>query len=168
MAIPILVIHWQILLFIVLPASLMVMLQQGVFPANASGPFVLLTIILIIWINDIFAYLTGISFGRHKLFSRISPKKTWEGSIGGLLASMLAAWILGSYTTWIPTEHSILLALIIVVTGSLGDLIESMLKRQSGIKDSGKILPGHGGVLDRFDATFFSVPFVFIYLFLTN
>ncbi len=164
----ILIIHWQILLFIVLPSSMMVMLQQGSIPENASGPFVLLAVILLIWINDIFAYLTGISFGRHKLFSRISPKKTWEGSIGGLIASILAAWIAGSYTSWIPAESVVPLALIIVITGSLGDLIESMLKRESGIKDSGNLIPGHGGVLDRFDATYFAVPFVFIYLYLTS
>lgn len=164
----ILVIHWQILLFIVLPSSMMVMLQQGSIPENASGPFVLLAVILLIWINDIFAYLTGISIGRHKLFSRISPKKTWEGSIGGMIASILAAWIAGSYTSWIPAESAVPLALIIVITGSLGDLIESMLKRESGFKDSGNLIPGHGGVLDRFDATYFAVPFVFIYLYLTS
>lgn len=164
----ILLVHWQILFFIVLPASLMIFLQQGRLPENTSGPFVLLTIILLIWVNDIFAYLTGISIGRHKLFSRISPKKTWEGSIGGLLASIGAAWLIARYASWINPETAIPLALIIVVTGSFGDLIESMLKRQSGIKDSGKLIPGHGGVLDRFDATFFSVPFAFAYLYITS
>ncbi len=162
----ILVVHWQILFFIVLPASLMVFMQQGRLPENASGPFVMLTIILLIWINDIFAYLSGISFGRHKLFSRISPKKTWEGSIGGLFASLISAWFLARYTSWLNPDTAMPLAFIIVITGSFGDLIESMLKRQSGIKDSGKLIPGHGGVLDRFDATFFSVPFAFTYLYL--
>ncbi|MBK9291245.1 MAG: phosphatidate cytidylyltransferase [Bacteroidetes bacterium] len=164
----ILIVHWQILIFIALPASLMVFLQQGHIPAASSGAYTLLSIILLIWINDIFAYLTGISFGKHKLFSRISPKKTWEGTIGGLLASLAAAWAIGRYIGWIAQADAIPLALIIVVSGSLGDLTESMLKRQSGIKDSGRLIPGHGGILDRFDASFFAVPAAFVYLFLTT
>lgn len=164
----ILVVHWQNLIFIALPASLMIFLQRGTYPEGIAGPYLLLSVILLIWINDIFAYLSGISLGRHKLFSRISPKKTWEGSLGGLIACIAAAWALAQYTNWIETWSAIPLALIIVVSGSFGDLVESMLKRQSGIKDSGKLLPGHGGVLDRFDATFFSMPFVFAYLYLIN
>lgn len=163
----ILSVHWQILFFIVLPASLMIILQDGALLSEFTSPFLLLSIVLLIWINDIFAYLFGISVGRHKLFSRISPKKTWEGSLGGLLASLVAAYLMAKSTPWIEHEKAMPLAFIIVITGSLGDLIESMLKRQSGIKDTGTLIPGHGGVLDRFDATFFAMPFVFAYLFLT-
>ncbi|MFA8450623.1 MAG: phosphatidate cytidylyltransferase [Bacteroidales bacterium] len=125
---------------------------------------IILGFFLLIWINDIFAYLTGSLIGRHKLFERISPKKTWEGSIGGgvfaVLFSCLFAWYFEDKTFgfWIG------MAIVIVLTGSIGDLVESMIKRDLKIKDSGNIMPGHGGVLDRFDASIMAAPFVFIYL----
>ena len=118
----------------------------------------------ILWSNDTGAYLSGRFFGKHKLFERISPKKTWEGSIGGALMSILVAYVCSVYFDQINMQDWIIVAVITVVFGSLGDLVESMLKRSLNIKDSGNILPGHGGILDRFDGLFLSVPFVYAYL----
>jgi phosphatidate cytidylyltransferase len=119
--------------------------------------------IFIIWANDVFAYLFGITLGKHRLFERISPKKSWEGFFGGLLGAMamgyVAAVVLdGNTYIWIG------LALVAALSGVFGDLVESLFKRSVGVKDSGNIIPGHGGWLDRFDALIFSLPFVFIYL----
>lgn len=125
---------------------------------------ILIGMFAIVWSSDIFAYLTGSMFGKHRLFERISPKKSWEGSIGGLLFALLAAYILSLFFTELSLTRWLVMAVIIVITGTLGDLSESFLKRKAGVKDSGTIFPGHGGVLDRFDATLFAVPFVFVYL----
>ncbi len=120
----------------------------------------LLCFFILVWINDSGAYLVGVNFGRHKLFERISPKKTIEGFVGGIVSSIIAAIIIsnvceyGSLPVWIAA------ALVVSVFGTAGDLIESMLKRSQNIKDSGKFLPGHGGILDRFDAALFSAPMV--------
>ncbi len=125
---------------------------------------ILIGLFIIIWTSDVFAYLVGSRLGKHKLFERISPKKTWEGSLGGLLFALLAAYILSLFYTLFSLTEWMILAVIIVLTGALGDLIESMLKRQAGLKDSGTLFPGHGGVLDRFDAVMFATPFVFVYV----
>ena len=102
--------------------------------------------------------------GKHKLFPRISPNKTWEGSMGGLILALLAGWM--NYHVWalLELEQWLVLSLIINITGTFGDFSKSMLKRSVGVKDSGHILPGHGGVLDRFDSLIGSAPFVFIFL----
>lgn len=130
-----------------------------------SGTTILFTLIFaLISINDTFAYLVGSTIGKHKLFERISPAKTIEGSLGGLVFTVLTAYLCNRFWLNIFSDVKMIgLALIIVVFGSLGDLIESMLKRQAGVKDSGNIIPGHGGILDRFDALLFAMPFVFIY-----
>jgi len=124
----------------------------------------ILGLFMIIWTSDVFAYLVGSAIGKHRLFERISPKKSWEGSLGGLVFALVAAYILSLFFTQISLVDWMILAVIIVVTGTFGDLAESMLKREAGVKDSGTILPGHGGILDRFDATIFAVPFVFVYV----
>ena len=126
-------------------------------------PWSVILYIFIIWANDVFAYLFGITLGKHRLFERISPKKSWEGFFGGLLGAMamgfVAAKVLdANVALWIG------LALIAAITGVFGDLVESLLKRSVDVKDSGSFIPGHGGWLDRFDALIFSVPFAFIYL----
>ena len=126
-------------------------------------PWSVILYIFIIWANDVFAYLFGVTLGRHRLFERISPKKSWEGFFGGLLGAMamgfVAAKVLdANVALWIG------LALIAAITGVFGDLVESLLKRSVDVKDSGSFIPGHGGWLDRFDALIFSVPFAFIYL----
>ena len=136
-------------------------------PSIPSGPMhygIVLGYLLILWLNDTGAYLVGSMMGKHKLFERISPGKTWEGSMGGALLAVLTAWCLSLVFKQLSLSQWIITSLIIIVFGTLGDLIESMLKRSLGIKDSGKILPGHGGILDRFDAVLLSAPFVFVYL----
>jgi phosphatidate cytidylyltransferase len=124
----------------------------------------MLGFLLILWLNDTGAYLIGSWIGKHKLFERISPKKTWEGSMGGAFMALLTSWGMALLVKGIPLWQWISIGLIIVIFGTLGDLVESMLKRSLGIKDSGTILPGHGGILDRFDALLLAVPFVFVFL----
>jgi phosphatidate cytidylyltransferase len=121
-------------------------------------PYLALNLFILIWSSDTFAYLSGRAFGKHKLFESVSPKKTWEGLIGGAILTIAFSLLL-SYLWDIPYQVNIAVALCTVVFGVLGDLVESMLKREFDIKDSGKILPGHGGILDRFDALFISLPF---------
>jgi phosphatidate cytidylyltransferase len=120
----------------------------------------------ILWASDTGAYFTGRYFGRHLLFERISPKKTWEGSLGGTVCALLVSYLTSLYFTEIKTLHWMIISLIIVVTGTFGDLVKSLMKRSLNLKDSGTILPGHGGMLDRFDSLFGSAPFVFSYLIL--
>ena len=104
-------------------------------------------------------------FGKHRLFERISPKKSWEGSIGGGIISILVSLIMAHFFPFLNTVQWIGLALTVVVFGTWGDLVESLMKRQLGIKDSGNILPGHGGMLDRFDSTLLAVPAIVLYLY---
>lgn len=118
----------------------------------------------VLWANDTGAYLIGRSFGKTKLFERISPKKTWEGSIGGVVFGVLFGYVNSLLFDDLNTITWIIFAFIVVVFGSLGDLVESLFKRSLGIKDSGTLLPGHGGVLDRFDGIFISAPIVYTYL----
>lgn len=123
-----------------------------------------LSVLVFIWTNDTFAYLTGRIIGRTPLFKRISPNKTVEGTLGGLVFVMIAAYIFSTTSAYFGTMQWIGLGLTAAVFGSLGDLVESMLKRSLNIKDSGTILPGHGGLLDRFDATLLASPFVYAYV----
>ncbi|MEO1448937.1 MAG: phosphatidate cytidylyltransferase [Bacteroidota bacterium] len=121
-----------------------------------------LGILFLTWVLDVMAYFAGRFLGKHPLFPRISPKKTWEGAIGATVFCFLTAWLFQSW--WQPDGYNwFIIAGIISVTSQLGDLVESMFKRQASIKDSGSILPGHGGMLDRFDGMFISLPFIFSY-----
>lgn len=126
-------------------------------------PMLLLSIFIMIWCNDTFAYICGKLFGKHKLYEKISPKKTIEGFIGGALFTQIAAFLIFRY---MEIEASLVFwmctALGISVIGTIGDLIESKYKRQAGVKDSGSIMPGHGGILDRFDSILFAAPFIFL------
>ncbi len=149
-------------LYVALPMSLMLYI-----PMMLSGrgwmPAAFLFYLFIVWANDVFAYLVGVTIGKHRMCERISPKKSWEGFVGGVVGALgmgaLGAYVVGgSYGVWIG------LAVVVAITGVLGDLVESMLKREAGIKDSGNIMPGHGGMLDRFDALLISAPFAFAYL----
>lgn len=145
-------------IYIVIPFFLMVMLNQQ---SNHDMPRAI-GMFLLIWTNDSFAYLSGRLFGKTKLFERISPKKTWEGTIGGGLLTILVATLLAFfYNDKQDLIFWIVAAAIVVPTSVLGDLLESLFKRNLNIKDSGNILPGHGGILDRFDAAIFTVPFYF-------
>ena len=121
-------------------------------------------ILLLTWANDTAAYLVGSQIGKTPLFPRISPKKTWEGSIGGATITILLGLVLGYLFVEQRVVDWFVLAIIVVIFGSIGDLVESMLKRSYQVKDSGSILPGHGGILDRFDAFIFVIPFATAYL----
>lgn len=125
---------------------------------------VLFGFFLLLWINDTAAYLFGISFGKHRLFERISPKKSWEGFIGGTVMTLILAYLINLPFSLLSRIDWIVIGLIICVAGVGGDLVESMFKRSANIKDSGKILPGHGGILDRMDSVLLSSPLVFVYL----
>ena len=123
-----------------------------------------LAFLILLWSSDTGAYLFGINLGKHRLFERHSPKKTWEGFAGGMLTSLFAAFILSRYFNDLSTIHWLGMSAIIVTAGTLGDLSESMLKRSLETKDSGSLLPGHGGLLDRFDGLLLAAPLVFVYL----
>jgi phosphatidate cytidylyltransferase len=152
------------ILYVALPLSLLNYLYLPVVYPNNFNFGILLGYFLILWLNDTGAYLIGSAIGKNHLFERISPGKTWEGSIGGMIFALLTALLLSNYFTGFPTWQWMVMALIIVVFGTLGDLVESMLKRSLGIKDSGNIMPGHGGILDRFDAVLLSAPAVFVFI----
>lgn len=132
------------------------------------NPILPLSIFIFNWVNDTGAYCTGMLFGKHRLFERISPKKSWEGSIGGAVFSIIAAIVMAHFFTFLSTGVWIGLGLTVVVFGTWGDLTESLMKRTLGIKDSGNILPGHGGMLDRFDSTLMAVPAAVVYLYLVG
>jgi phosphatidate cytidylyltransferase len=133
-------------------------------PGIIFSPGIIIGFFILIWSNDTGAYLTGMSFGRHRLMERISPKKTWEGFLGGILIACLIALFLSGWLGVVDKTHWVIIALIVSVTGTLGDLVESMLKRSTGVKDSGTIMPGHGGFLDRFDSTIVSFPLVYLFI----
>ena len=128
------------------------------------SPGIIIGFFILIWANDTGAYLTGMSFGKHKLMERISPKKTWEGFFGGIIIAVLAALFLSDWLGVVGKIHWVFISLIVSITGTYGDLVESMLKRSTGVKDSGTIMPGHGGFLDRFDSTIISFPLVYLFI----
>jgi phosphatidate cytidylyltransferase len=132
---------------------------------TGPGWYIPVAIIAIIWINDTMAYIVGSFIGKTP-FSKISPKKTWEGTIGGIIICTVIAALVGKWngTFDIPLLYSISFALIVSITGTAGDLLESKLKRLANVKDSGRIMPGHGGFLDRFDSLLIAIPFVWLYL----
>lgn len=125
-----------------------------------------LALFIFIWVNDTGAYCVGTLIGRRKLFPRISPNKSWEGSIGGGVSTLIAALIIAHFNPILSSIEWIGFGLVVAIFGTWGDLIESLFKRQLGIKDSGNILPGHGGFLDRFDSTLLATPAVVFYLYL--
>ncbi len=128
------------------------------------SPAIVIGFFLLVWANDTGAYLVGITFGRHRLFERISPKKSWEGFFGGLIIAIVAAWFLAGWLGVVDRREWIIVAVIVSVLGTFGDLVESMLKRSCNVKDSGSILPGHGGFLDRFDSTLIAFPVVYLFI----
>jgi phosphatidate cytidylyltransferase len=166
--------------YIALPMGMLVQLRQ-----QWAGAFYLLYLLLVVWAGDIFAYFVGKSVGRHLMAPRISPKKTWEGAAASLVASLAVGWLLFHYALPLSsallrsglierrdgifgleqpaTEPILLLTTVINVAAQLGDLVESLIKRGAGVKDSGSILPGHGGMLDRIDALLFAAPVLWYY-----
>jgi phosphatidate cytidylyltransferase len=166
--------------YIALPMGMLVQLRQ-----QWAGAFYLLYLLLVVWAGDIFAYFVGKSMGRHLMASRISPKKTWEGAAASLVASVGVGWLLFHYalplSSWLlraglierrdgifgleqPSMGPIIvLTIVLNIAAQLGDLVESLIKRGAGVKDSGAILPGHGGMLDRIDALLFAAPVLWYY-----
>lgn len=127
-------------------------------------PAILLGSFILVWVNDTAAFLVGKNFGKQKLFPSISPKKTVEGFLGGLLFACIASYFIATFTKTLNFNQWLILSIIISVFGTIGDLIESKFKRQAGVKDSGVIMPGHGGLLDRLDSIIFAAPFIYLFL----
>jgi len=153
-------------IYILLPLSLIPFLTQNELTGNSYNPEILIGVLLIIWTYDSGAYISGVLFGKHKMAPSISPKKSWEGFFGGMIFAILVGILYSKFTSLLNIQDWIILSIIIVLAGTTGDLFESILKREAGVKDSGKIMPGHGGILDRFDSLLLIVPFVFLYLYL--
>jgi phosphatidate cytidylyltransferase len=127
-------------------------------------PSILLGAFILVWVNDSFAYFVGKNFGTQKLFEKISPKKTVEGFLGGLFFSCIASYFIANFTENLSFTNWLIIAIIVSVFGTIGDLIESKFKRQASVKDSGVIMPGHGGLLDRLDSIIFAAPFIYLFL----
>lgn len=136
------------------------------FNGTQFSPGLVVGFFLLLWANDTGAYLAGITFGRHRLMERISPKKSWEGFAGGVLLAVVTAFLIAGWLGVIVRIQWIMIAIIISIAGTYGDLIESMLKRSTGVKDSGSVMPGHGGFLDRFDSTITAFPLVYLFILL--
>ena len=153
--------------YVALPMALMAIMPLLLTDFSGWKALYFLFYLFLVWGNDVFAYLAGVTMGRHKMCERLSPKKSWEGFVGGVAGSLavgaLAAYCLDeSYAMWMG------LAIVVSLSSVVGDLVESMFKRDAGVKDSGNLIPGHGGILDRFDAFILSAPFAFIYLIIVN
>lgn len=151
--------------YIIIPYLLLIKLP---FLNGGYNPHIVIGSFVLIWANDTFAYIVGKTMGKRKLFERISPKKTVEGFLGGMVFTIIAAYILSIYYTFLPAYHWMIIAVILVIAGTFGDLVESHLKRNAGVKDSGKIMPGHGGILDRQDSIIFAIPFLFLFYQIMN
>ena len=164
-------------MYIALPMSMINALaftttQEGEVAFNNLLP---LSVFIFLWVNDTGAYCTGSLLGKHKLMERVSPGKTWEGSIGGGVLTIVAAAVVGVLSArWDGAETASALmsvpqwmglGLVVVVMGTLGDLVESLMKRTLGVKDSGNVLPGHGGMLDRFDSALMAIPSAVVYVY---
>jgi phosphatidate cytidylyltransferase len=160
-----------------LPSALMVVVYASLpFAFAAQLVFVnhhyhfeyLLGSIFMIWANDTFAYFAGSILGKHKIMERVSPKKTYEGLAGGILGVSVLAWFMSDFLWWGTKTDWMVIGLLVSLMGTLGDFVESLFKRDAGVKDSGKIMPGHGGFLDRLDSFIFVLPFIFTYLFIAG
>ncbi len=158
--------------YIILPFIFITKISFGV---NDYNPKIIIGLFILIWTNDTFAFLVGKSIGKHKLFEKISPKKTVEGFLGGILFAIFAGFLISKYYIQANSTHlqkSIIIwtsiAVIVGIMGTIGDLIESKFKRIAGVKDSGKIMPGHGGILDRLDSVIFVAPFIFLFYQILN
>jgi len=153
--------------YITLPFIFITKISFGI---NDYNPKIIIGLFILIWTNDTFAYIVGKSIGKHKLFEKISPKKTIEGFFGGLIFAIFAGYLISKFLIKPSVQFSdrsiiiwMIIAAIVGVIGTIGDLIESKFKRIAGVKDSGKIMPGHGGVLDRLDSVIFVAPFIFLF-----
>lgn len=155
-------------LYIALPFALLNVLAFHTDAETTSvsyNPILPLSIFVFIWLNDTGAYCIGSLFGKHRLFERISPKKSWEGSIAGGVVAIAFSFVFAHFFPFMSMLEWAGLSLVVVVFGTWGDLTESLLKRQLGVKDSGSILPGHGGMLDRFDSALMAIPAAVVYIY---
>jgi phosphatidate cytidylyltransferase len=153
------------LIYIIIPFSMLIIIPF----LNHDDTYnysIIIGIFFLIWSNDVFAFLIGKNFGKHKLIERVSPNKTIEGFFGGLFFTFIGGFLISEYLD-ASLQYWLVMAGIIGIFGVLGDLIESMFKRQANLKDSSNFIPGHGGFLDRLDSIIFVSPFIFVYLFLT-
>jgi len=158
--------------YIMLPFIFITKISFGI---NGYNPKIIIGLFILIWTNDTFAYIVGKSIGKYKLYEKISPKKTIEGFIGGIIFAVLAGYLISKYYIKANpdiSEKSIMIwtsiAVIVGIIGTIGDLIESKFKRIAGVKDSGKIMPGHGGILDRLDSVIFVAPIIFLFYQILN
>ncbi len=151
--------------YIILPFIIITRIPLGI---RGYNPKIIISIFILIWTNDTFAFIVGKSIGKTKLFEKISPKKTIEGFIGGVIFTVIAGFLISKYYIEGATDIWIIIALIVGIFGTIGDLIESKFKRIAAVKDSGKIMPGHGGILDRLDSVIFVVPIVFLFYQILN
>lgn len=152
------------LLYVIVPLALLNNIYQFGFQTGNEPYLFLLAFFVLIWVNDTGAYLTGLLIGKHKLLPAVSPKKTWEGFFGGALLAIVIAWVAGYYFEEYHNISYVFYAIIIIIFATVGDLVESLLKRNFNVKDSGSILPGHGGMLDRFDGVLLSAPAIYLYI----
>lgn len=134
------------------------------YPNSPFDPSHILFMFVLTWTFDTFAYLFGVRFGKTKIMPSVSPKKSWEGFVGGFIFTIISAYLTVSYLPSIELNHAIVISLFLPFTATLGDFIESHYKRQAGVKDSGNFIPGHGGMLDRMDAFMITIPVLYIYL----
>ena len=134
------------------------------FESESYQKSMIILMVFLVWTNDSFAYIIGKNLGKKKLFESISPKKTVEGLIAGIFFTTIVSVIISNYTDILSINQAVVVAFIVSIFGSLGDLVESKFKRQANIKDSGSIMPGHGGLLDRLDSLMFIAPFVYLYI----
>ena len=134
------------------------------YPNSPFDPSLILLMFVLTWTFDTFAYLFGVRFGKTKIMPSVSPKKSWEGFVGGFIFTIISAYLTLSYLPSIELNHAIVISLFLPFTATLGDFIESHYKRQAGVKDSGDFIPGHGGMLDRMDAFMITIPVLYIYL----
>lgn len=155
------------LFYITLPVVLIIVMRTEYIRASNDGYLKIIPcgIIFSIWVNDTMAYIVGSFIGKNPL-SEISPKKTWEGTIGGIILCIISITLIGYFSGFYSIKDWIAISLFCAVFGTLGDLLESKLKRMANVKDSGSLMPGHGGFLDRFDSLLVAIPFVFVYYFL--
>jgi phosphatidate cytidylyltransferase len=155
------------LLYITLPVALLIMIRTGNFSVGDNNLLKVIPcgVIFSIWINDTMAYIVGSFIGKNPL-SKISPKKTWEGTIGGIILCVAVITLIGYFAGYYSVQDWIAISLCCAIFGTFGDLLESKIKRMAAVKDSGSLMPGHGGFLDRFDSLLIAIPFVFAYYFL--
>lgn len=149
--------------YMVFPFTFLLLLAYST-DGNNYNFHIPLAFFFLLWANDTGAYLVGVSIGKHRLFERLSPKKSWEGFFGGVIITAIIAWVISNFYTDFNVLHWIIIGVIISIFATLGDLSESLIKRNADVKDSGSILPGHGGILDRFDGVTLSAPLVYIYV----